>query len=59
MVLRINEEIIDLIKNGEFDEDTEKILLQCIMLEGKRYKTNYPRFTEEYDKIIESFVGYI
>lgn len=56
MVLRINTEIIDLIKSENLDEDMQKILIQCLILERKRYKMNYPRFTDEYDNILENFV---
>jgi hypothetical protein len=56
MVLRLNPEILQMVESGDFDRDIKKIIVQCLMLEGKRYKTKYPRFTEDYDNIIENFV---
>jgi len=56
MVLRINPEIFEIINKNELENDVDKILVQCLILEAKRYKTKYPRFKEDYDIIIENFL---
>ncbi|KZX10674.1 hypothetical protein [Methanobrevibacter filiformis] len=51
MVLKINSEILDFIENSKYKEEEKKFLIASIILEAKRYKTKYARFTEEYDTI--------
>ena len=55
--MRLNTEIIDFIRNNdEFDEEIKLFLIQSLTLELKRYKADYKRFSEDYDRIISSFV---
>lgn len=53
MAIKINEDIIEFIKNSDFDIETKKILIESLKLEFKRYKEDIGYYTDEYDKIIK------
>lgn len=55
--MRLNTEIIDFIReNEDFDEEIKVFLIQSLTLELKRYKADYKRFSEDYDKLISRYV---
>ena len=56
MALKINEEIIDFIKDSDFDDETKKILIDALKLEFKRYKEDISLYSDEYDKILKKYV---
>ena len=56
MALKINEEIIDFIKDSDFDDKTKKILIDALKLEFKRYKEDISLYSDEYDKILKKYV---
>lgn len=55
--MRLNTDIINFIKNNDdFDDDIKTFLIQSLTLELKRYKADYKRFSEDYDKLISRYV---
>ena len=56
MVLKINKEILDFIRNSSYDDDIKKFLIESLLLEFKRDKADYAHYSAEYDKIIERYV---
>ena len=56
-LMRLNTDIINFIKNNnDFDDDIKTFLIQSLTLELKRYKADYKRFSEDYDKLISRYV---
>ena len=56
MVLKINKEILNFIRNSDYDENIKKFLIESLLLEFKRDKADYAHNSAEYDKIIERYV---
>ena len=56
MVLKINKEILDFIRNSDYDEDVKKFLIESLSLELKRDRADYAHYSADYDKIIERYV---
>lgn len=55
--MRLNTDIINFIKDNEdFDDEIKAFLIQSLTLELKRYKADYKRFSEDYDKLISRYV---
>lgn len=55
--MRLNTDIINFIKdNKDFDDEIKTFLIQSLTLELKRYKADYKRFSEDYDKLISRYV---
>ena len=55
--MRLNTDIINFIKdNDDFDDEIKTFLVQSLTLELKRYKADYKRFSEDYDKLISRYV---
>jgi len=51
----VNKEIKNII-DSEPDLKMRKFLRECVKLEWKRYKTQYSRYSEKYDELIEKCV---
>ena len=56
MVLKINKEILNFIRNSDYDENIKKFLIESLLLEFKRDKADYAHYSAKYDKIIERYV---
>ena len=55
--MRLNTDIINFIRdNDDFDDEIKTFLIQSLTLELKRYKADYKRFSEDYDKLISRYV---
>lgn len=56
MALTISKEILDFIRNSEYDKDTQDFLIQALLLEFKRDKEDLTRYTKDYERIIENYI---
>lgn len=55
--MRLNTDIINFIKdNDDFDDEIKTFLIQSLTLELKRYKADYKRFSEDYDRLVSRYV---
>lgn len=53
----VNDEIFKFIDNSDFDEDVKKFLKEVINLEFYRNKEKKTQYFNEYDDIVEKYVG--
>ena len=56
MALTISKEILDYIRESDYDEDTQNFLIQAVLLEFKRDKEDLRNYTRDYDRLIEKFI---
>lgn len=56
MVMKISTEIMDYIRNSDYDEETQTFLIQALMLEFKRDKEDLKNYFKKYDSLIDSYV---
>ena len=56
MALTISKEILDFIRNSEYDRDTQDFLIQALLLEFKRDKEDLTHYTKDYERIIENYI---
>lgn len=56
MALTISKEILDYIRQSDYDEDTQNFLIQALLLEFKRDKEDLRNYTRDYDRLIEKFI---
>lgn len=56
MALTINKDILEFIRNSEYDKDTQDFLIQALLLEFKRDKEDLTHYTKDYERIIENFI---
>ena len=56
MALTISKEILDYIRQSDYDEDTQNFLIQAVLLEFKRDKEDLRNYTRDYDRLIEKFI---
>lgn len=56
MSLKINNDLIDYIRNSNYDENIKNFLIQALLLEFKREKTNSRNYTNKYDEIIKNYI---
>ena len=56
MVLKVNNEIIEFVRNSDYDEDTKNFIIQALMLEFKREKEDLRNYTKQYDQIIKNYI---
>lgn len=56
MVMKISKEILNYIKNSEYDDDTQKFLIQALMLEFKRDKEDLRNYSKDYDSLIDNYI---
>lgn len=55
--MRLNTDIIDFIRNNnDFDDNVKKFLIQILILELERYKTDYKHYFKEYDNRINNYI---
>ena len=57
MALTISKEILDFIRNSEYDKDTQDFLIQALLLEFKRDKQDLSHYTKDYERIIENYIN--
>ena len=56
MALTISKEILDYIRNSDYDKDTQDFLIQALLLEFRRDKEDLRNYFRDYDKIIENYI---
>ena len=56
MALTISKEILDFIRNSDYDKDIQDFLIQALLLEFKRDKEDLTRYTKDYERIIENYI---
>ena len=56
MALTISKEILDYIRESDYDKDTQDFLIQALLLEFKRDKEDLRNYFRDYDKIIENYI---
>lgn len=56
MALTISKEILDYIRESDYDKDTQDFLIQALLLEFKRDKEDLKNYFRDYDNIIENFI---
>ena len=56
MALTISKEILEFIRNSDYDKDTQDFLIQALLLEFKRDKEDLTRYTKDYERIIENYI---
>lgn len=56
MALTISKEILEFIRDSDYDKDTQDFLIQALLLEFKRDKEDLTRYTKDYERIIENFI---
>ena len=56
MSLTISKEILDYIRNSDYDKDTQDFLIQALLLEFRRDKEDLRNYFRDYDKIIENYI---
>ena len=55
MALTISKEILDYIRNSDYDKATQDFLIQALLLEFRRDKEDLRNYFRDYDKIIENY----
>lgn len=56
MALTISKEILDYIRNSDYDKATQDFLIQALLLEFRRDKEDLRNYFRDYDKIIENYI---
>lgn len=56
MALTISREILDFIRNSDYDKDTQDFLIQALLLEFKRDKQDLSHYTKDYERIIKNYI---
>ena len=56
MALTISKEILDYIRNSDYDKATQDFLIQALLLEFRRDKEDLRNYFRDYDKIIEEYI---
>lgn len=56
MVLTISKEILDYIRESDYDKATQDFLIQALLLEFRRDKEDLRNYFRDYDKIIENYI---
>jgi len=55
--MRLNTDIVDFIRNNEdFDDDVKTFLIEILVHELKRYKTDYKHYFKDYDDILNNYI---
>lgn len=56
MALTISKEILDYIRESDYDKATQDFLIQALLLEFRRDKEDLRNYFRDYDKIIENYI---
>ncbi len=56
MALKVSDEIIEFIRNSEYDKDTQDFLIDALDLEFTREKEDARNYFKSYDELVSKYV---